>query len=95
MVRRKFIQQVSCGLAAVSPAAARTRRTVTYRITGFTCITCAIGLDTMLSDQKGIVRSKSIFAERTAVIEFDPDLVTEAKIRAFIEGIGFTTQNLQ
>jgi hypothetical protein len=43
----------------------------------------------MLGEQKGIVRSKSSYSDRMAVIEFDPGLVTEAQIAAFIEEIGF------
>jgi hypothetical protein len=53
MFRRKFMQRVACAVAAAGPAAARETKSVTYRIEGFTCVTCAVGLDTMLRDQKG------------------------------------------
>jgi copper chaperone CopZ len=90
MYRRNFIQRVTCGLAAAETAgAARRTATVRWRIEGFTCITCAVGLDTMLKDVKGVVASKSSYADRMAVIEFEPDTVTEAQIRKFIEEIGF------
>ena len=87
MFRRKFIQ-----LAAAGPAIARAAKTVTYQIQGFTCITCAVGLDAMLRDQTGIVRSKSSYPDRSATIEFNPDLITEREIRAFIQELGFTTK---
>jgi Cu+-exporting ATPase len=89
MIRRKFIQKVTCGLAAIETVAAGQTKTVKYHVTGFTCVTCAVGLDTMLKDRKGIVRSKSSYPDRTAEIEFKPELITEAQIKSFIEELGF------
>lgn len=90
MVRRQFIQGIACGLGAAEAAAGAVKtRTVTYRIEGFTCVTCAVGLDTLLKDQKGIVRSKSSYPDRTAVIEYNPDLVNEEQIKGFIQELGF------
>ena len=43
----------------------------------------------MLKDQKGIVRSKSSYADRTSVIEYDPGLINEEQIKAFIRELGF------
>lgn len=92
MVRRKFIQGIA-GVGAMSAASAAPKtRTVTYRIDGFTCITCAVGLDTLLKDQKGIVNSKSSYPERTAVIEYNPGLIDEARIKSFILDLGFTAK---
>jgi Cu+-exporting ATPase len=89
MIRRKFIQKVTCGLAAIETATAAASKKVTYRITGFTCVTCAVGLDTMLKEKKGIVKSKSSYPDKTSVIEFKPDAVTEVEIKQFIEELGF------
>jgi copper chaperone CopZ len=93
MVRRTFIQGIACGIGAAeaSIGAAKTK-TVTYRIGGFSCVTCAVGLDSMLKEQKGIVRSKSSYPERTAVIEYDPSRINEAQIKAYIQELGFTAQ---
>jgi copper chaperone CopZ len=94
MFRRKFIQQATSGLVAIAPAIAGSNtRAVTYRIEGFTCVTCAVGLDTMLKDLKGIVRSKSSYADRTSVIEFNPDLTSEPAIKGFISEIGFAVRS--
>ena len=87
MMRRKFIQGITT-LSAV-PVVAGGTKTVTWHSEGFSCVTCAVGLDTMLRQQKGIVRSKSSYENRTATIEFHPELVTENKIRGFIEELGF------
>ena len=91
MVRRTFIQGIACGMGAaeMAPAGAAKSRTVTYRIEGFTCVTCAVGLDTLLRDQKGIVRSKSSYPERTAVVEYIPEQIDERQIKGFIEELGF------
>lgn len=90
MIRRQFIQGIACGLGAAEAAigAAKTK-SVTYRIEGFTCVTCAVGLDALLKDQKGIVRSKSSYPDRTAVIEYNPDQIDENRIKSFIQELGF------
>lgn len=88
MLRRKFIQGITSTLSVV-PAVAGGAKTVTWHIEGFSCITCAVGLDTMLREQKGVVRSKSSYEHRTAMIEFLPEVVTEKQIRGFIEELGF------
>ena len=90
MIRREFIQGIACGLGAAAAAnAAMQTKSVTYTIEGFTCVTCAVGLDTLLKDQKGIVQSKSSYPGRTAVIEYRPDLINEEQIKAFIQELGF------
>jgi copper chaperone CopZ len=66
---------------------------VTYRIEGFSCVTCAVGFDAMLREHKGIVRSKSSYPNGTTAIEINPDLVTETQIKAFIEETGFIARS--
>ena len=88
MVRRKFIQGIACSVGAAGATAAA-HKTVTYRIEGFSCVTCAVGLDSLLKDQKGIVRSKSSYPDRTSVIEYDPGLTNEEQIKGFIRELGF------
>jgi copper chaperone CopZ len=97
MFRRRFLQLVTMasvgGLApleAVSSAAAT--QTVMYRVKGFTCITCATGLDTLLSQQKGIASSKSTYPEGKVTVAFDPNQITGQAIVAFITELGFTVQ---
>jgi copper chaperone CopZ len=93
MVRRQFIQGIACGIGAAEAAVAAVKtRTVTYRMEGFSCVTCAVGLDSMLKDQKGVVRSKSSYPDRTAVIEYDPDQINEGRIKAYIQELGFTAK---
>lgn len=93
MVRRRFIQGIAAGLGAAEAACVGAKTTtVTYRIEGFTCVTCAVGLDALLKDQKGIVRSKSSYPERKSTIEYVPGQIGEAQIKAFIQEFGFTAK---
>ena len=42
----------SAGANLARPAEAKENRSVTYRVKGFTCVTCAVGLEVMLRQQK-------------------------------------------
>lgn len=92
MIRRKFIQGIAAGIGAAGVAAAGTTKTVTWRIEGFTCVTCAVGLDTLLKEQKGIVRSRSSYPERTVIIEYDPKFTGEPQLKSYIHELGFTAK---
>jgi copper chaperone CopZ len=96
MFRRRFLQLVTMasvgGLAPLEAVAAAATQTVMYRVKGFTCITCATGLDTLLSQQKGIASSKSTYPEGKVTVAFDPDQITGQAIVAFITELGFTVQ---
>ena len=97
MFRRRFLQlcvPVSAGALAIF----KTRRTaaakaVVYEVKGFTCITCAVGLDTMLRRQKGILSSESTYPAGKVRVQFDPDQIAESSIRGFIADTGFTVQS--
>ena len=95
MFRRKFIQGItlaSAGAAAVRTVHASDKKTVTYRVKGFTCVTCAVGLDTMLGRQKGVIQSRSSYPDAKTVIDFSPSLVTEKSLKEFIAELGFTAE---
>lgn len=94
MFRRQFVQFVAMlgasSVATIAAAEAKGMKTVTFVIKGFSCVTCAVGLDTMLGKQKGIAWSKSNYPDGITNIQFDPKKVTEAQLKAFISEIGFT-----
>lgn len=96
MFRRRFLQLVTMasvgGLAPLEAVSAAAAHTVMYQVTGFTCITCATGLDTLLSQQKGIASSKSTYPEGKVTVAFDPNQITGQAIVAFITELGFTVQ---
>lgn len=67
-------------------------KTVVYRVKGFSCITCAVGLDAMLQQQKGVAKSISSYPNATVMIEFDTRSATESSLKAFIADQGFTVE---
>jgi hypothetical protein len=69
MDRRKFICRVtgagaSAGLSIGDSAAAAENRSVVYTVNGFTCITCAVGLEVMLRGLKGVTRANASYPEK-------------------------------
>ncbi len=98
MLRRRFLQFVplatALGLAPLKAAAKGKSEIVTYRVKGFSCITCATGLDTMLSRQEGVASSKSTYPDGIVKVDFDPDQISKNQIAAFIEELGFTIEGV-
>jgi copper chaperone CopZ len=94
MFRRQFVQLMTlvgaASLATIATAESNEIHTVTYRVKGFSCVTCAVGLDAMLQQQKGVKGSRSTYPDGKVVIKFDPKTVTVAALQAFIAGMGFT-----
>jgi len=89
MFRRRFLQFLAisgAGAVAFEARGTGTSKTVIFQVKGFSCITCAVGLD----KQKGIVASKSIYPEGKVTIKFDPDAIEEKSIEGFIREMGFT-----
>lgn len=88
MIRRDFIQKLTAGgatgLAVSGQAKAAPARTVTFQVTGFTCITCAIGLEVVLKGFRGVATATAAYPAGKVVVGFDPALTSEETIRAFI-----------
>jgi copper chaperone CopZ len=96
MFRRQFVQLMTlvsaAGLATLATGENNDIHTVTYRVKGFSCVTCAVGLDAMLQQQKGVRGSRSTYPDGRVVVKFDPNVVTDASLQAFIAGMGFTVE---
>jgi copper chaperone CopZ len=96
MFRRRFFQLMTLatagGLAPLESAASSARTTVIYRVKGFSCVTCATGLDTMLSQQQGIESSTSTYPEGAVTVSFDPKQTSEKAIATFINNLGFAVE---
>lgn len=99
MFRRRFLQLVTMAsvgtLASVEAMSGGASKTVIYFVKGFSCITCATGLDTMLGQRKGIYSSKSTYPEGKVTVGFDPHQISEQAIVAFITDLGFTVAREQ
>jgi Cu+-exporting ATPase len=89
MFRRQFIHRITLA-GAGTLAAGAAREVVTYKIKGFTCIACAVGLETMLRQQKGVSLVEASYPRSSAHIEFDPSVTTENSLRQQIIDMGFT-----
>jgi copper chaperone CopZ len=96
MFRRQFVQLMTlvsaASLATIVTAESNEIHTVTYRVKGFSCVTCAVGLDAMLQQQKGVRESRSTYPGGRVVIKFDPKTISVASLEAFIAGMGFTVE---
>jgi Cu+-exporting ATPase len=80
------------GLGPLEAVQAAATQTVIYQVKGFTCITCATGLDTLLSREKGVASSQSTYPEGKVTVAFDPKQTSEQVIVALINDLGFTVQ---
>jgi len=101
MIRRRFLQLVALsGASALAPleaiagssagAGANAKgKTAIFQIKGFSCATCAVGLDTMFSRTKGILSSHSTYPEGKVTVSFDPESINEAAVGAVITDAGF------
>ena len=91
MDRRKFFSRVTAATATTVALGAghKPSRTVNYTVRGFTCITCAVGLETMLRGLKGVSSAKASYPANKVAIEFDEQAIAEAKLKEFIVACGF------
>jgi len=105
MDRRRFLYRVMTGMAGATTAialteasfttdarAARENRSIAYQVKGFTCITCAVGLEAMLRQQKGVTRASASYSDARVVIGFDRNLTSEDTLQKFIAGCGFSVK---
>jgi copper chaperone CopZ len=93
MDRRKFICGIGAGSAAAGVALGAgptENRSVAYKVKGFTCVTCAVGLEVMLRGLKGVTRAKASYPEAKVEIGFDGGFTSEKVIKEFIEKCGFS-----
>ena len=93
MIRRRFLGLATlagvAGLVTMEGMDLTEQKTVTFRITGFTCVTCAVGLETLLQKERGVIRAKATYPDSTATITYHPRLTSESSLAEFIESTGF------
>ncbi len=68
-------------------------KTVTWHVRGFTCVTCAVGLETLLRREKGVVAANATYPQGMVTIQYYPGLVNEAALRSTIGELGFTADD--
>ncbi|MBC7446480.1 MAG: heavy-metal-associated domain-containing protein, partial [Hymenobacteraceae bacterium] len=72
---------------AESPAAPTT--TTTLPIEGMTCASCATFVQRALTKTPGVRAASVNYATEKATVEFDPAAVSDAGLRAAVEGAGY------
>lgn len=96
MDRRNFLCKVTAAgtVAAAGASAAvpkpKETRVVNWKVNGFYCITCSVGLEVMLRGMPGVTRASAAYPANTVVIGFDEHMVTEKTLRDFISTCGFS-----
>jgi copper chaperone CopZ len=96
MRRRSFIQTLAGSGAGVALLKLGTpekkvaeNASVSWRVKGFSCVTCAIGLQTILEKHKGIARVVAEHPSGKVEIGFDSNQIAPADIKRLIEDAGF------
>jgi copper chaperone CopZ len=93
MIRRRFLGLATLagvgGLVTMEGMNLAEQKTVAFHVAGFTCITCAVGLETLLQKEKGVVRVKASYPDGTATITYHPGLTSETSLAEFIKSAGF------
>jgi Cu+-exporting ATPase len=97
MLRRRFIQLMTVAsaggsLGALSTLEAGDTETITYRVKGFTCVTCAVGLETLLRKEKGVVWVRASYPEASVIIRYQPTNISEDQVKKLIADLGFTPE---
>ena len=70
-----------------------TEKILHLKIKGMHCQSCcANGIDTMLKEQKGIIKSETSFDKSSSIIEYDPKQISEEKILSLIKDRGFEVE---
>jgi len=74
---------------SAAAGAVRATRRVIYQVRGFTCITCAVGLEVMLRGIRGVAEASANYAENSVAVAFDDQLISEDALKQFIGSCGF------
>ncbi|MGB7188563.1 MAG: heavy metal-associated domain-containing protein [Acidobacteriaceae bacterium] len=106
MIRRQFLKFAAItgatGLASIGTLdvlehhehePAGETKTAQWRVRGFTCPTCAVGLETMLERQKGVKSVQATYPEAVVTVQYSPTQINEVSLRSFITDLGFTAEH--
>lgn len=64
------------------------KRTV-FKIDGMHCVSCSMNIDGALEDMDGVYEAKTSYAKGETVVRWNPEKVTEEKLRKTIESLGY------
>ena len=91
MIRRTFLGLTAAagGLAVLRAAEKPDKKIVTYKVEGFWCPTCSVGLETLLAREKGILATSATYPDGKTAVTYDARHSSPAAISASIEAMGF------
>lgn len=94
MSRKQFIWSIIVVLTltfTVGIVLAKTR-TVTLRVKGMTCGGCATSVEAALKSTDGVEDAQVSYKRGTAIVKYDDQKVTVAKLREVVNNTGFTCE---
>lgn len=65
-------------------------QTVTFKIEGMHCTSCAMNIDGELEDTEGVTTAETSYAQSKTKVTFDPSKVTEDKLKKVIESLDYS-----
>ena len=60
-----------------------------YPVLEMSCAVCALNVESIVSQQPGVISAAVNFATNTLSVEFDSDRITPEQIRAAVQSIGY------
>lgn len=69
-----------------------TGSTVTFKIKGMHCMSCAINIDGALEDTEGVLSAETKYATAKTVVNFDPAKVSSKKIKSVIKSLDYSIE---
>ena len=63
-----------------------------FKIVDMHCSSCALTIDMDLEDLEGVIKSQTSYAKAELEVEFNPQIVTDAKIIETVKISGYTAK---
>lgn len=67
-------------------------KSISLRIDGMHCTSCSMNIDGELEDTKGVISATTSYPKSTTEVEYDPEIISEEKVKKVIEGLGYTVK---
>ncbi len=85
------LPSMALGLTSLVAIAAAPKQ-VELTVHGMTCATCPLTVRQTLKNQRGVAEARAELRTQTAVITYDPDLVTPAQLAHSVTEAGFPSK---
>jgi Cu2+-exporting ATPase len=60
-----------------------------YPVTGLSCASCAISVESILKAQKGVLNASVNYANSTAFVEYTPNIISAEQFKSAIQSVGY------